>query len=67
MARSVYRYRRCPTCQRVFPAGKLRILNYSSSARHYHKYGGSLRKCPFCGKTGFTQDFKVVSFNPLGT
>ena len=58
MGRKVYRYRKCPKCAEVFPAGKLGILNYHGN--HYHKWGGSLRKCMYCGHTGFTQDFKVV-------
>lgn len=59
MAREVYRYRQCPKCKRTFPAGKLRVLRYGLG--HYHERGGSLRKCPYCGRVGFTQDFKVVT------
>jgi uncharacterized Zn finger protein len=54
-----YRYRRCPECRATFPAGELRVLRYG--AGHYHKKGGSLRRCPECGHTGFTQAFVVVA------
>ncbi len=53
-----YRYRRCPRCLSVFPGGQLRVLRYGEG--HYHKRGGSLRRCPNCGHKGFTQDFKLV-------
>jgi len=58
MAKAVYRYRRCPVCRKVMPAGELGIVNYHGS--HWHDKGGSMRRCPGCGYTGFTQDFEVV-------
>ncbi|MBI4332368.1 MAG: hypothetical protein HY673_13930 [Chloroflexi bacterium] len=54
----VRRYRSCPKCHAVFPGGQLKPLRYGPG--HYHKRGGSLRRCPKCGKTGFTQDFPIV-------
>lgn len=54
-----YRYRRCPSCRGVFPAGELRPLRFG--AGHWHSKGGSLRRCPKCGKTGFTQSFPTVN------
>ena len=54
----VYRFRRCQGCKSVFPGGQLRPLRYGEG--HWHKSGGSLRRCPRCGRTGFTQDFPVV-------
>jgi ribosomal protein L34E len=53
-----YRYRRCKHCHATFPGGQLKPLRYGEG--HYHKRGGSLRKCPNCGKVGVTQDFPVV-------
>jgi len=58
MANKVYRYRRCPKCLGIFPAGQLKIVNYHGN--HYHTRGGSLRRCPKCGKVAFTQDFKEI-------
>lgn len=58
MAKGIYRYRQCPVCCGVFPAGKLGIVNWHG--RHWHVQGGSMRRCPKCRYTGFTQDFKVV-------
>lgn len=59
MAGQVYRWRKCPKCDRTFPAGKLKVCN-PYHGHHYHKVGGSLRKCPYCGKVGFTQQFSIV-------
>jgi hypothetical protein len=59
MARAAHRFRKCPKCKQEFPAGKLRVCN-PYHGQHYHKVGGSLRRCPHCGKVGFTQDFKIV-------
>ena len=58
MARGVYRFRECPGCHKVMPAGELRIINYHG--RHWHGKGGSMRRCPACGKVDFTQAFRVV-------
>lgn len=58
MAKAVYRYRICPGCHTKMPAGELKVINYHGN--HWHSVGGSMRKCPYCGHTGFTQDFKVV-------
>jgi hypothetical protein len=58
MARGVYRYRQCPACGKVMPAGELGIINYYGA--HWHAKGGSMRQCPFCGHKDFTQAFKVV-------
>ena len=55
----VWRYRRCPECRAAFPAGELRPLRVG--AGHWHKRGGSLRRCPRCAHVGFTQVFVVVS------
>ena len=55
---TAYRYRKCPNCHSVFPGGQLKPLRYGEG--HYHKKGGSLRRCPNCGRTGFTQQFVVV-------
>jgi hypothetical protein len=54
---SAWRYRRCPECRATFPGGQLKPLRYGVAWR---KKGGGLRRCPECGHTGFTQDFKVV-------
>ncbi len=58
MARGVYRYRVCPSCHKVMPAGELKIINYHGV--HWHDKGGSKRKCPYCGHVDFTQGFKVI-------
>jgi hypothetical protein len=58
MAKAVYRYRQCPVCRKVMPAGEFGIVNYHGA--HWHDKGGSMRRCSGCGYTGFTQDFKVV-------
>ncbi len=47
MAKEVYRYRRCRHCGATFPGGQLKPLRYGEG--HYHKRGGSLRRCPNCG------------------
>src|SRR3972149_11456905 len=57
-AMSAYRFRRCRSCGSVFPGGQLEVLRLGSG--HWHQRGGSLRRCPRCGRTGFTQDFPVV-------
>ena len=57
MARGVFRYRQCPVCHKVMPAGELKIINYYGT--HWHSEGGSMRKCPYCGHVDFTQGFKV--------
>jgi len=54
-----YRYRRCPQCRAVFPAGQLGVLRYG--AGNWRKRGGALRRCAECGHVAFTQDFGVVS------
>lgn len=59
MARGIYRYRQCPECGEVMPAGELAIINYYGT--HWHGKGGSKRKCPYCGHVDFTQGFKVVA------
>lgn len=53
-----YRYRRCPQCRSVFPAGHLKVLRLGQG--HWHSRGGSLRRCPFCDHVAFTQRFAVV-------
>jgi len=58
MARGIYRYRQCPDCGQVMPAGEVQIINYHGD--HWHDKGGSMRKCPYCGHVDFTQAFKVV-------
>lgn len=58
MARGIYRYRQCPACREVMPAGELGIINYYGT--HWHPKGGSMRQCPKCGHKDFTQAFKVV-------
>ncbi len=59
---TAYRFRKCPNCRATFPAGELKPLRYG--AGHYHQQGGSLRRCPKCGRTGFTQSFPVVHDRP---
>jgi ribosomal protein S27AE len=54
----VYRHRRCLSCGAVFPAGELKPLRYGGG--HWHGRGGSRRKCPNCGRVGFTQEFPIV-------
>jgi hypothetical protein len=56
---TAWRYRRCPECRATFPAGELRPLRYGEG--HWHKQGGSLRRCPRCGFVAFTQRFAVVA------
>jgi len=58
MAKAVYRYRQCPACKKIMPAGELKIINYYGS--HWHNKGGSMRKCSYCGHVDFTQAFKVI-------
>jgi len=55
---SAWRYRRCSRCGSVFPAGQLAPLRLGSG--HWHKKGGSLRRCPSCNVVGFTSQFPVV-------
>lgn len=58
---TAYRYRHCPHCGSVFPGGQLRPLRFGEG--HWHKRGGSRRRCPNCGAVGFTQDFPIVNQN----
>ena len=53
-----YRYRKCPDCSKVFPAGLLISLYYGAQWR---KKGYAKRRCPECGYIGRTKDFRVVS------
>lgn len=59
---TAYRFRRCPQCRAVFPGGELKPLRFGGG--HYHKRGGSLRRCPRCGHVAFTQSFPVVQDRP---
>jgi hypothetical protein len=53
-----WRYRRCLSCQGVFPGGDFRPLRYGEG--HWRQKGYSLRRCPGCGTVGQTRDFPVV-------
>ena len=52
-----WRWRRCPNCTRVLPAGALIQVEYGS---HWNRGGSSQRQCPQCGFLGYTYQFKVV-------
>lgn len=55
---SAWRFRRCPRCRQVSPAGQLVALIYGPAWQH----GTTLRACPTpgCGYRGKTSDFPVV-------
>lgn len=60
MGRQPYRYRRCPECGVVFPAGKLGVANIHGHHWHQMRGQGSIRRCPNCGFQGFTQQFPAL-------
>jgi len=51
-----WRWRKCPACGVVLPAGQLIQVQYGS---HWVR-GYSLRQCPQCGRRGRTSEFQVV-------
>ena len=51
-----YRYRECPDCSEVFPAGQLFNLYYGAKWRK----GYARQRCPECGYRGRTKDFCIV-------
>jgi len=55
--RQPWRYRRCPSCQRVYPAGSIKPMVFGS---HWEQRGYSKRQCPGCGRTAPTYAFEVV-------
>ena len=57
MPREPWRYRQCPSCQEVFPAGELKVVKIGSG---WNSYGTMLRRCPVCGRQGQTNEFHVV-------
>ena len=52
-----WRFRMCPNCREVFPAGELRQLTYGSNWRDR---GGSTCACPGCGHRAPRAQFRVV-------
>ena len=62
MPSTPYRFRRCPRCYGVVAGAELKPLHYGPG--HWHRSGGSLRRCPRCGHKGFTQDFPLVRGGP---
>lgn len=55
--REAWRFRRCPGCLEVFPAGKLRQLDYGAN---WQERGDSRCQCPYCGLRGQRSVFTVV-------
>lgn len=53
---SVWRFRQCPKCREVLPAGDLVTTVDGPSWGE----GEMTRSCPLCGHTGQTKDFPVV-------
>lgn len=54
---TAWRYRRCPHCGRIHPAGKLRPVEYGA---HWNAKGYAERQCPSCGTVAPTMAFAVV-------
>lgn len=55
---AAWRYRRCLGCEKVFPAGELVFdAAYGATWTDGTKVA---RKCPRCGRMGYTKDFPVV-------
>lgn len=55
---SAWRFRQCPACDAVVPAGELLPLKYRRP--HWQQQGYSLRRCPVCSHVAQTQEFRVV-------
>jgi hypothetical protein len=55
----VYRWRRCPSCRAVRPAGQFTMLTYRKTSWNDTAKRG--RRCPNCGHTGPGFTFKVVA------
>jgi len=58
MSTRPYRFRKCQRCGDTFPAGELKPTRLGTG--HWHKQGGSLRRCPSCGHVDFTGEFPIV-------
>ena len=54
---SAWRFRRCPSCRRVYRAGELVSLDYGARWGHQQ---AARRQCPGCGYVGPTSVFAVV-------
>jgi len=54
---TAWRYRRCPSCRRVFPGGELRPVSYGA---HWGARGTAKRRCPCCGFIAPTHYFGIV-------
>jgi hypothetical protein len=53
---TAWRFRRCPGCGEVMPAGKLVQVTFGPNWNG----GSSERRCPRCGFQGSTYQFRVV-------
>jgi len=51
-----YRYRRCPSCKIILPAGRFPVLRFGGG---WGK-GTQARRCPSCGFKGASYTFTVV-------
>jgi len=54
---TAWRYRRCPSCGRVYPGGELRPVHYGGQP---WTGGWMQRRCPACGHVARSSAFKVV-------
>jgi hypothetical protein len=61
MARErIYKYRRCPKCKGVFPAGEFEPVDvFEEEGIPWH--GDFLRECPGCGYKNTTSNFPIVN------
>lgn len=55
--RRPWRFRRCPACRGVLPAGRLVQLDLGSQRR---TSGSSRCRCPFCGYTASRAESTIV-------
>ena len=57
MPQKPWRFRQCPECLEVFPAGKLRMLGLGP---YWATAGAAPRTCPACNYIGETNEFQIV-------
>lgn len=54
------KFRQCPICATVLPAGKFEVV--TRRGVFLRGLPQSMRRCPDCGYTGYSQDFKSLGY-----
>ena len=59
---ATWRFRRCPECKTVAPAGDFTCVDFGAQ---WQAKGYARRRCPSCGHVAATRDFRIV--RPVAT